>query len=235
MLYQLQQLLAASSGVRTQDADDFNRLLWAAHLSSAASQAAKAGLLELAARQLTALLRFVGIVPADRWVEAAWLLGVLGSLRSASRPTPTALAAHNHVHACPERRAFYEAGAAWRAAGRPSMAFVMLNRYLDLADAQEDPAGTHSLAQLENTDFAATGELGAWARLGGSQLSCPRSFTGPAKPDTQCLGLTPSPAHAGWHTHVTARPCVCLSPLQTCRLMWPSPSSRTPLTTRVRR
>lgn len=45
---------------------------------------------------------------------------------------------------------------AWKAAGRHSMAFVILNRFLDLADAQEDP-GAHSLAELENADFASTG------------------------------------------------------------------------------
>lgn len=53
-------------------------------------------------------------------------------------------------------RAFFEAGMAWNAAGRHSMAFVILNRFLDLADAQEDP-GVHSLAELENADFASTG------------------------------------------------------------------------------
>lgn len=44
---------------------------------------------------------------------------------------------------------------AWKAAGRANMAFVILNRYLDLADAQEDPSA-HSLADLESADFAGT-------------------------------------------------------------------------------
>lgn len=66
MLYQLQQLLEASPQVRPQDVEDFRRLLWAAHLTCLANQSRQASLLELAARQLTALLRFVGIVPADR-------------------------------------------------------------------------------------------------------------------------------------------------------------------------
>lgn len=43
---------------------------------------------------------------------------------------------------------------AWKAAGRSNMAFVMLNRYLDLADALEDPDA--DMAQLENADFANT-------------------------------------------------------------------------------
>lgn len=43
---------------------------------------------------------------------------------------------------------------AWKAAGRANMAFVMLNRYLDLADALEDPDA--NMAQLENADFADT-------------------------------------------------------------------------------
>jgi hypothetical protein len=66
MLYQLQQLLDASGQVSGQDAQDFKRLLWAAHLTCLANQSQQAGLLELAAKQLTALLRYVGIVPPDR-------------------------------------------------------------------------------------------------------------------------------------------------------------------------
>jgi intraflagellar transport protein 172 len=51
-------------------------------------------------------------------------------------------------------RAFFEAGMAWKAAGRPNMAFVLLNRFLDLADALEDPEA--DMSQLENADFADT-------------------------------------------------------------------------------
>jgi len=40
---------------------------------------------------------------------------------------------------------------AWKAAGQPGMAFVMLNRYLDLADAMEEGGEV-----LENADFADT-------------------------------------------------------------------------------
>ena len=65
--------------------------------------------------QLSSVLRYVGLVPADR--------------------------------------AFYEAGMAWKAAGKPSMAFVMLNRFLDLSDAMDDP---DSAGALENADFADT-------------------------------------------------------------------------------
>lgn len=66
MLYQLHQLLTASSQVSDLDTQDFKRLLWAAHLTCLANQAQHAGLQELAARQLTALLHYIGIVPADR-------------------------------------------------------------------------------------------------------------------------------------------------------------------------
>lgn len=68
MLYQLHQVLAASSQVSSQDVQDFKRLLWAAHLTCLAHQSQQAGLLELAAKQLTALLHYIGIVPADRSV-----------------------------------------------------------------------------------------------------------------------------------------------------------------------
>ena len=39
-------------------------------------------------------------------------------------------------------QAFLEAGLAWREAGLPSMAFVMLNRFLDLCDAMDEPDST---------------------------------------------------------------------------------------------
>jgi hypothetical protein len=67
MLYRLQQLLGtAGPQVRKQDAEDFRRLMWAMHYTALAHQARAGGLLELAAKQLTAALRYVGILPADR-------------------------------------------------------------------------------------------------------------------------------------------------------------------------
>jgi hypothetical protein len=68
MLHALQQQLQASAQVQAQDVADFKRLFWAAHLTALAGKSRQAGLLEMAARQLTALLRFIGIVPADRCV-----------------------------------------------------------------------------------------------------------------------------------------------------------------------
>ena len=58
------------------------------------------------------------------------------------------------VHApVPPHRAFYEAGNAWRAAGRLSMAFVLLNRYLDIEDALGEGGGR---GPLEAADFVGT-------------------------------------------------------------------------------
>ena len=45
-------------------------------------------------------------------------------------------------------QAFYEAGLAWRDAGRHSMAFVMLNRYLDLSDAMDEPDSSAAVSWL---------------------------------------------------------------------------------------
>lgn len=45
---------------------------------------------------------------------------------------------HTHIHV----QAFFEAGMAWREAKQDSMAFVMLNRFLDLCDAMDDPEST---------------------------------------------------------------------------------------------
>lgn len=70
MLFQLYQLLSASSQVSSQDVQDFKSLLWAAHLTCVANQSQQAGLQELAAKQLTALLHYIGIVPADRYADA---------------------------------------------------------------------------------------------------------------------------------------------------------------------
>ncbi|KAI8469208.1 MAG: intraflagellar protein IFT172 [Monoraphidium minutum] len=117
----LQQLELAGAA-RKSECDDFARLFWAAHLVSCARRAAGAGLAELAARQLTAALCYIGVLPADR--------------------------------------AFYEAGAAWRAAGRASMAFVLLNRYLDVEDALDEGGGGggagRDLSSLEGADFVGT-------------------------------------------------------------------------------
>ncbi|KAK9829656.1 hypothetical protein WJX72_007146 [[Myrmecia] bisecta] len=63
-----------------------------------------------------------------------------------------ATAVLRHVGDVPADKAFYEAGLAWKAAGRFSMAFVFLNRYLDLTEAMdEDDEGV-----IENADFAET-------------------------------------------------------------------------------
>ncbi|KIZ07625.1 Intraflagellar transport protein [Monoraphidium neglectum] len=119
VLRQVLQQLELAATTRKRDSEEFSRLFWAAHHVSCASRSKAAGLSELAARQLTAALRYVGVLPADR--------------------------------------AFFEAGAAWRAAGRPSMAFVLLNRYLDIEDAA-DEAGGGGGAQLplEGADFVGT-------------------------------------------------------------------------------
>jgi len=43
---------------------------------------------------------------------------------------------------------------AWKAAGKSNMAFVILNRYLDLADACEEPGA--DMAQLDSADWEDT-------------------------------------------------------------------------------
>jgi hypothetical protein len=57
---------AAGGSVRRQDVDDFRRLAAAARLAAQATRSAAAGLDELAAKQRTALLRYLGIIPADK-------------------------------------------------------------------------------------------------------------------------------------------------------------------------
>lgn len=68
------------------------------------------------------------------------------------------LVAKNSVALCrycaefPVDRAFYEAGIDCKAAGMINMAFFFLNRFLDIADAIDDPEN----AQIDNTDFLDT-------------------------------------------------------------------------------
>jgi intraflagellar transport protein 172 len=57
-----------------------------------------------------------------------------------------------HTEIIPADRAFYEAGMACNQVGKESMAFVFLNRYLDLNEAIED----EDLSGLDNVDFVGT-------------------------------------------------------------------------------
>lgn len=117
MMFRLVNVMsAAGPQISKRDVEEFRRCYLAAHYIALSEEAKKAGLNELVARELTAALRYAGLIPADR--------------------------------------AFYEAGMAWRAAGRLGMAFVMLNRFLDLCDAMDEPDS--SAAVIENADFADT-------------------------------------------------------------------------------
>lgn len=116
MLFRLLSQLEGNTAVKKVELEDFKRLYWASHFLALANQCKKAGLKEVAAKALTSVLRYVGIMPADK--------------------------------------AFYKAGMAWKEAGRMNMAFVMLNRFLDLTDAMEDPES--SAAVIENSDFSCT-------------------------------------------------------------------------------
>ena len=53
---------------------------------------------------------------------------------------------------CDQPALFHTAGYANQEAGRLNMAFVFLNRYLDLTEAMDDP----DAGPLENADFANT-------------------------------------------------------------------------------
>jgi hypothetical protein len=59
--------------------DDFRRMAMAAHYTVCATRARAAGMRNLAARELTSLLRYVGIVPADRVRRFSYSAVVSGS------------------------------------------------------------------------------------------------------------------------------------------------------------
>mmetsp|Transcript_36011 Transcript_36011/g.113938 ORF Transcript_36011/g.113938 Transcript_36011/m.113938 type:complete len:205 (+) Transcript_36011:103-717(+) len=69
-----------------------------------------------------------------------------GSTRPLCSPAVT------YRHPAPPIAAFFEAGQASKEAGMLNQAFVFLNRYLDLADAIDDPDN----GVLENSDFVHT-------------------------------------------------------------------------------
>merc|ERR1711871_706419 len=59
-----------------------------------------------------------------------------------------------HIRAIPADKAFYDAGQCCRQANDLSMAFVFLNRYLDITEAMEENEA--SAATLDNSDFVDT-------------------------------------------------------------------------------
>ena len=95
---------------------EFERLLWIAHLTAARALASERGAHDASKRLSVAMLRYLRDVPADK--------------------------------------AFYEAGMACRDRNDLNMAFVFLNRYLDITEAVEEhePSST----SLDNSDFANT-------------------------------------------------------------------------------
>lgn len=68
-----------SSAAKKSDVEEFRKLYLASHYIALSSQARQAGLKELAAMQLTSMLRYVGIVPADR---AFFEAGIAWKVRS---------------------------------------------------------------------------------------------------------------------------------------------------------
>ena len=65
-----------------------------------------------------------------------------------------AIALLRHIRVIPADKAFYDAGQCCRQAGDLSMAFVFLNRYLDITEAMEE--GGDSSNSLDNSDFVDT-------------------------------------------------------------------------------
>jgi len=114
MLHKVVQALIASND--EQHLEEFERLLWIAHLAAAKTVAAERGASDSRRKLAVGLLRYLRDVPADK--------------------------------------AFYEAGMNCKAMNELNMAFVFLNRYLDITEAVEEhePSST----ALDNSDFAST-------------------------------------------------------------------------------
>jgi len=112
------QKVVTGLGQAADDAtfEEFERLLWIAHLSAAMSIAGERGASDARKKIAVSLLRYLREVPADK--------------------------------------AFYEAGMACKALNELNMAFVFLNRYLDITEAVEDHEPSSTV--LDNSDFADT-------------------------------------------------------------------------------
>merc|ERR1712188_271860 len=61
-----------------------------------------------------------------------------------------AIALLRHIRVIPADKAFYDAGQCCRQAGDLSMAFIFLNRYLDISEAMEEQGGEP--VALDNPD-----------------------------------------------------------------------------------
>ena len=109
---------SSSAAMEASVKDEFTKLLEAAHYTKLMGECREAGLTQLAAKQATSLLRYIGAIPADK--------------------------------------AFYEAGTCMKEAGELNMAFVFLNRYLDLTEAMDEAAEQTGDQVLDNGDFVNT-------------------------------------------------------------------------------
>ncbi|VDQ01383.1 unnamed protein product [Trichobilharzia regenti] len=68
-----------------------------------------------------------------------------------------------HSDILPADKVFYEAGVDCRDIGWDNMAFVFLNRYLDLVEAIEDPESSSDT--LDSTDFQRTAIKANWSKF----------------------------------------------------------------------
>ena len=101
----------------------------------------------------------VALTELSRYLEAGHLALVRAKAKDAGLLDISARAATSllrYVGELPADRAFFEAGIACREAGMDNMAFVFLNRYLDLTELMDDPDADGDASQLENADFVDT-------------------------------------------------------------------------------
>jgi len=130
---------------------------------SSAHAEARAELKELRAMLVKVIgaLRAAGEAPAvvDEFERIVWVatLAAAKAISAQQGLKQTALklaiALLKYVADVPADKAFYDAGMACKAGGKLNIAFVLLNRYLDITEAIEE-GDQH--AGLDNTDFAGT-------------------------------------------------------------------------------
>ena len=114
-LTSLVDTMSATPEINAEHLADLRRCLEATNLALVRAKCKDADMPVLSAKAATSLLRFCGLVPADR--------------------------------------AFFEAGMACREAKELSLAFVFLNRYLDITELMDEGGDA---SELDNVDFEDT-------------------------------------------------------------------------------
>eukprot|EP00983_Pelagomonas_calceolata_P073761 1152272-Pelagomonas_calceolata.AAC.3 len=121
-------------------------------------------------------------LPSRRYYLAAHYTALANAAKGAELKDVAAQQLTSALRYCgivPADKAFFEAGIAWKEAGQLSMAFVMLNRYLDLCDAMDEPDSTIAVSGAVKTAVFGCIRSGQGYAMGTHdyQKTCRRTYS----------------------------------------------------------